>query len=273
MTTDQSDPARDLIRRAYADVMHPGQSGTDSDSGLADVVRRAGRPRAETQDADVVEPAPRRTRRRFAVVATFAAAVVTILAVYAASAGVRPQGVGTAPGTTGAVPRVTGSPVPISSFSFPPGTGTFAPDSPGASLGAEPSGPVVENPRPFPFPSSCADSWVLEPVGDTIKVTALPGGGCPAMALDRLWLLDASQGNGSVNPGDAVIWPFVPVDGAKGPLQPPFTFRPGGWPGLRKGHLYWAMFVTEKAAAEARPGADAYDAYSEAYHLSGYLNG
>lgn len=258
----ERDPTRDLVRRAYDDI-----SDFDADSGLADVVRRAGRPRPEAGDATTVALEPRRTVRRFAVAGTFAAAVVTILAVYAASAGTRPDRVGAPPSLSAPASSRAGSDLPASAYpsgrATPtnPSTSTYA-ASPGASRNAG-NDPQV-------LPSSCADSWVMALTGDRFVVSSQEGSGCPPLPLDRLWVLDAASGNGLINPGDAVIWPVVPVDGARSPVRPPLKFRPGGdWPGPQPGHYYVIIYVSAAAATQAKPGEDSYAAFLGSYNISG----
>ncbi|GAA1500108.1 hypothetical protein GCM10009827_004900 [Dactylosporangium maewongense] len=246
---DQTDPTRELIRRAYADLSYSGDNDFDGD--LADVVQRAGRPRVQDDTADVITLAPRRSRRRFAAVATFAAAVVTILGVYAASAGVRPG-------------QSVGAPTPNGSLTATPG----ATEEPGGTPTPASATPPVSVPSvPQVLPSSCASSWVMELAGTTFKVTEARGS-CPALSLDRIWLLDARSGNGRVAPGDAVLWTIVPVDGGKGSVQPPFTFRPRGWPGPVAGHTYEVIYVSQDLAPQLKPGDDAAAAYETALSIS-----
>ncbi|MEV4137304.1 hypothetical protein AB0J72_34655 [Dactylosporangium sp. NPDC049742] len=108
---------------------------------------------------------------------------------------------------------------------------------------------------------------MMELAGTTFKVTEARGS-CPALSLDRIWLLDARSGNGRVAPGDAVLWTIVPVDGGKGPVQPPFTFRPGAWPGPVAGHTYEVIYVSQDLAPQLKPGDDAAAAYETALSIS-----
>ena len=63
------------------------------------------------------------------------------------------------------------------------------------------------------------------------------------------------------------MWPCT------GPGQPPFTLRPGGWPGPVQGHTNEVLYLDAASAAAARPGGDAAAAYEKAYTISTYVIG
>ncbi|MEV4516008.1 hypothetical protein AB0K00_44500 [Dactylosporangium sp. NPDC049525] len=268
---EQTDPTRELIRRAYA--ASSDAAAFDADGGLADVVRRAGLP-GDQEGGTVTALAPRRARRRFAIVGTFAAAVVVILAVYAASAGTRPQQqVGTPPSVHAALTGTPGPTLYPSGSLYPSGRAT--PTNPSTSTYAgKPGASRYAGDDPAVLPSTCADSWMMALVGGEFTVTARTGSACGPLPVDRVWVLDAASGNGLINPGDAVIWPVVPVlppgSGTR-VLQPPFSFTPGGWSGPVRGHIYQLMYVDEAAALEAKPGDDSYAAFLNAHIISGYV--
>jgi hypothetical protein len=257
---EHTDPARELVRRAFE-----GSDPFDAEGGLADVVRRAGRPQHD--DGVIAFEPRRRTGRRFAVVGTFAAAVVTILAVYAASAGTRPQQeVGAPSASAGPASNGPASNGPASNGPASNGPASNRPSADPSTFAGSPGTSQYASSVPKVLPSSCAASWVLEFAGKEIKATRTQGV-CPPIPIERLWILDAARGNGLVNPGDARIWPLVPIDG-RSMAQPPVTFRGGGWPGPISGHTYEVLYLDEAAAKAAKPGDDAYPAFETAHFIS-----
>ena len=250
-----TDPARELVRRAFE-----GASPFDVDSGLADVVRRAGRP---PHDDGVVALEPRRRAgRRFAVVGTFAAAVVTILAVYAASAGTGPQrDVGTPPAST-PDPSSNG---PASNSPSSAGPSSNGPSAAPSTVTGTPGASLYAGGPPELLPSSCAASWVLELAGKEIKATRSRA----SAAATELPAVDPRRGprQRARQPGRRRIWPLVPVNGGAA-VQPPLTFRGGGWPGPVSGHAYEVLYLDEAAARAARPGDDAHAAFETARTIS-----
>ncbi|GIF72586.1 hypothetical protein [Asanoa siamensis] len=119
---------------------------------------------------------------------------------------------------------------------------------------------------PMPMPSECAASWTATLREGAFDVTARHGG-CPPLAVDRLYLLDADGGNGLITPGMATVFPIQPVGLAGGTVSAPFTFTAEGWPGPAPGHDYTIWYVGE-GGRTARPGDDAMVIFDHAYTVS-----
>ncbi|WP_432988654.1 hypothetical protein [Dactylosporangium sp. CA-233914] len=241
---------RGLVRRAYA------AEPFDADAGLAEVVRRAGRPPVDGPDDSSVEARSRhavnvRRRRQVSVLAVFAGVVGLVLVIGVATGrlaggpgpglevGARPSG---APSL--AKPWPSGSPAPGFSRSYTPGPS--APPSPSDSI--DPGGHGV----PIALPSQCAYGLTLSfsdgqfHVGDS-------GSGCPTLQRKRVFLRDTRSGNGLYGPGDATLWP---VPGSSANLELPYSYTVPAIPSLEPGHFYELVYIPGNNLPSA--GADAY---------------
>ncbi|HTJ34034.1 MAG TPA: hypothetical protein VL738_12455 [Dactylosporangium sp.] len=233
----ERDLARELVRRAYA------AEPFDADAGLAEVIRRAGRPPVDDVAVAGPHPVDVRRRRGLSVLAVFAGVVAMVLAV------------GLSLGRFAFGPAT--SPTPAVS---PPQSGFPSAETPGPSaLPVE-----TEEPTPSDLPSSCAGAWKLTYAGGQFSVGDR-GSACPALRRDRLLLMEDVSGNGLIGPGAAKVWPLQDVPDS---LTPPFAFRVAGIPATTPGHTYELIHVRAADAGKATAGADAYEFYKNSMTIS-----
>jgi hypothetical protein len=242
----EHDVTRELVQRAYADERF------DADAGLAEVVRRAGRPPVE-DSARVVErrhPVNVKRRRRLALIGVFAGVVGVVLAAAAAAGGFggnQGQPVGTVPSVQLSRPAGTDPSV----RTWPSGGPT-----PTISLDDDPGGIA-----PVGLPSQCAVGWDLTFKDGRFTATDR-GSNCPPVDPNRIWLLD-DHANGLIFPGSGEVYPTVTTGTT---ISPPFTFTVPQIPALQPNHAYHLIYLPENV--HPTPGQDANSAARQAMTLS-----
>ncbi|WP_433059337.1 hypothetical protein [Dactylosporangium sp. CS-033363] len=244
----EHDATRELVQRAYADERF------DAEAGLAEVVRRAGRPPVE-DSARVIER--RHTvnvqrRRRLALIGVFAGVVGVVLAAAAAAGGF--GGNGNMPVAT--EPSLVTSRGPMPNGSMPTRTWPSGGPTPTISTDDDPGGIA-----PVGLPSQCAVGWDLKFKDGTFTATDR-GSNCPPVDPNRIWLLD-DHANGLIFAGSGEVYPTVTTGTT---ISPPFSFTVPQIPTLQPNHAYHLIYLPE--SVHPTPGQDANSAARQAMTLS-----
>ncbi|WP_426511523.1 hypothetical protein ACPPVO_13395 [Dactylosporangium sp. McL0621] len=237
---------RALVRRAYAGEPF------DAEAGLAEVVRRAGRPPVEESTVGIERrhAVSVRRRRRWAMAGVFAGVAGLVLVVGVATGRLgggdgRPVGAGPSIQLSPSGPPVWPSGMPTPTIS---------------------NGPFPGGPAPVGLPSQCAVGWDLAFTGGQFTATD-PGSNCPPVDPTRLWLVDDGA-NGLLFPGSGKVYPTVTTGTA---ISPPFSFPVPGIPALQPNHAYYLAYVP--AGVHPTAGQDASEVLQQALTISGPVTG
>ncbi|WP_433615493.1 hypothetical protein ACQP2P_11755 [Dactylosporangium sp. CA-139114] len=241
----EHDATRELVRRAYADERF------DAEAGLAEVVRRAGRP-------PVGEPAVAvagrhtvnvRRRRRVALAGVFLGVVGLVLVI------------GVATGRLGGgLQDASQVGVAAPSHWTPSGRPANSWPSEGPTLTVS-GGEIPGGPSNL-LPSQCAVGMHLQFEHGQFTATDAVGT-CPPLDPRRIWLLD-DHANGLLFPGSGTVWPTV-TTGAT--ISPPFTFTVPSITTLQEHHAYELYYLP--ADVHPTPGQDASPVLQHAMMISG----
>ncbi|WP_433085971.1 hypothetical protein ACQP1P_11980 [Dactylosporangium sp. CA-052675] len=248
----EHDVTRELVRRAYAGEPF------DAEAGLAEVVRRAGRPPADGPE-EVIERRHTvnvRRRRRVALAGVFAGVVGLVLVIGVATG--RLGG-----GFQDASQVGLGGPSLSGGHSSQWTTGGLPTDAwpsggPTPSIGG---GEIPGGPSSL-LPSQCAVGMHLKFENGQFTATDAVGT-CPPLDPKRIWLLD-DHSNGLLFPGSGTVWPTVTTGTT---ISPPFTFTVPSITALQEHHAYELYYLP--ADVHPAPGQDASPVLQHAMMISG----